>query len=32
VFKAMTAAFAAASMVSEGRILYADNAGLSIEG
>ena len=32
VYKAMTAAFAAASMVSEGRILFADNLGLLVEG
>jgi hypothetical protein len=31
VFNAMTAAFAAASMASEGRVLFADNVGLSIE-
>jgi homoserine kinase len=32
VFGAMTAAFAQASMTSEGRILSADNGGLSVEG
>jgi len=31
VFNAMTSAFAAASMVGEGRVLFADNVGLSVE-